>query len=166
MELGRGIARRGAVAAPVPMDQFVCFAAGGGSYAVDILAVREIRAWTPASPLPEMPPHMIGILDLRGAMVPVFDLARRFGGPATRPTPTHVVLVVAVAGGVAGLLVDAVSDIVAVPAGGLLPAPEIERRADAAYLDGLIPQGEGLIAVLGPSRLFDLRGLAAPGAGG
>ncbi|MEM7711252.1 MAG: chemotaxis protein CheW, partial [Pseudomonadota bacterium] len=92
--------------------ELLTFRCGGRSYAVPIMNVREIRGWSPPTPLPHAPAYMLGMVNLRGSVLPVMDLARRLGSPATRDGPRNVIVVVALEGRVHGLMVEAVSDIV------------------------------------------------------
>ena len=78
------------------LRQFVSFVIGEQHYCVDIMAVREIKAWTGTTALPNSPAHIRGVINLRGAIVPVIDLRKRFGQELTEPTPAHVVVIVAV----------------------------------------------------------------------
>ena len=92
-------------------NEFVAFRVGAQDFCVDIMGVREIRGWTPATPLPHAPPFVRGVINLRGAVLPIVDLAMRFGLGLTEPTPRSVIIVVHVHQQIVGLLVDAVSDI-------------------------------------------------------
>lgn len=137
--------------------QYVTFTVGDAEYGVDIMEVREIKGWTQATRLPNAPPYVRGVMNLRGVMVPVFDLRARFGGPPTEVTRTHVVVIVAVAQRALGILVDAVSDIVTIEREAIRPVPEIDGFAAAThYLAGLVSVGERMVALLTLDRLFAL----------
>jgi len=112
------------------------------------MCVREIKGWTEVTPLPNQPDYMRGVLNLRGAIVPIFDVACRFGGGTTEATKTHVVIIVAVDHRIMGLLVDAVSDILDIPDDDVRPAPGIEDRSDNDFVAGLVSMKNGLIAIL------------------
>src|SRR5688572_8622447 len=73
--------------------QLLTFRLAEESYGVDILRVKEIRGWSAVAALPESPPYILGMLNLRGTIVPVIDLRARFGMPATKPTPLTVIIV-------------------------------------------------------------------------
>src|ERR1700733_10199617 len=94
-------------------------------YGVDILAVREIRGWTPVTRIPQAPPYVLGVLNLRGAIVPVLDLRLRFGLKREEYTATTVTVIVTVAGRNFGVVVDAVSDVVDVDAAAIRPVPDM-----------------------------------------
>ena len=143
--------------------QFVTFMVADEAYAVDIMQVREIKAWSEVTRLPNQPEHMRGVLNLRGVIVPIFDLRCRFGGGLTEATAIHVVVIVAVADRVVGILVDAVSDILTVGAEQIRPVPELESRGDRAFLKGLATSGDRMVAILRLDEMFDLNALAADG---
>src|SRR5437016_13137236 len=92
--------------------ELISFAIGDEQYGVDIMAVREIKEWSNVTPLPNQPDYMRGVLNLRGAIVPILDLRSRFGQGLTAATPMHIVLIVQIAGRPIGLLADRVLDIV------------------------------------------------------
>ena len=148
------------VAADAPASgetlQFVTFAVGEEVYAVDIMRVREIKGWTEVTRLPNQPDYMRGVLNLRGVIVPIFDLRCRFGQGLTEATATHVVVIVAVAERIVGILVDTVSDILTVSSDEIRPVPELESRDDRDFLDGLASSGERMVALLNLDELFDL----------
>ncbi|TAN63365.1 MAG: chemotaxis protein CheW [Magnetospirillum sp.] len=127
--------------------QFISFTVGDEEYGVDIMAIREIKGWTPTTPLPEAPAHMRGVIDLRGAIVPIIDLRVRFHHGLTEVTPTHVIIVVAIGEVMVGLLADAVVDIVTVAASDIQAPPDIEHGGGAGYLSGIVTV-EGRMVVL------------------
>lgn len=94
--------------------ELIAFRIGAQEFCVDIMSVREIRGFTPATVLPRAPSFVRGVINLRGAVLPIVDLAARLGFPATDPTVRHVIMVVQVERQVVGLLVDAVLDILTV----------------------------------------------------
>ncbi len=159
-ESGSGATERQSVGEPL---QFVTFTVAEEAYAVDIMQVREIKAWSEVTRLPNQPEHMRGVLNLRGVIVPIFDLRCRFGSGLTDATATHVVVIVAVADRVVGILVDAVSDILTVSAEQIRPVPEMETRGDKDFLKGLATSDDRMVAILRLDALFDLNELAADG---
>lgn len=134
-------------------DQFVTFSAGGTNYGVDIMAVREIRSWTPTTEMPGRHPSSRGMLDIRGKVVEVFDLAVALGGTPSPQAPEQVIVVVSLGERDAGLLVDAVSDIVFADKSKLLEPPEAGTMSER-YVSHLINQGDGLVAILDVEALF------------
>ncbi len=136
--------------------QFIAFKIGKEEYGVDIMAVREIKGWIPATRLPNAPHYVRGVINLRGLMVPIFDLRARFGGGETEITRTHVVIIVKVGERVFGVLVDAVSDILTVTHDQIKPAPEMDRTVDSGYLRGLVTINDRMVALLVLDRLFSV----------
>ncbi|WP_239988628.1 chemotaxis protein CheW [Paramagnetospirillum kuznetsovii] len=133
--------------------QFISFTIGDEEYGVDIMAIREIKGWTASTALPNAPTYMRGVINLRGAIVPILDLRARFGRNATETTPRHVIMVVAVGSRVAGLLVDAVADILAVPAEDIQPVPQLELVA-TGFLTGLVTVEGRMVALLDLDHVF------------
>ena len=103
--------------------QFISFAIGDDQYGVDIMAVREIKGWTDITHLPKQPEYVRGVLNLRGAIVPIVDLRCRFGQGLTETTPLHIVIIVQIGGRQIGLIGDRVLDIVSVDAAEIQPVP-------------------------------------------
>ena len=139
------------------MRQFVSFVVGEQHYCVDIMAVREIKAWTGTTVLPNSPAHIRGVINLRGAIVPVIDLRKRFGQDLTEPTPGHVIVIVAIGDIQNGLLVDGVSDIVTVNQKDIAPIPSMEGEDKNPYFQGLITGQEKLVAVIALDQLVTQR---------
>ena len=145
----------GAIATEAQPRQFITFAIGAEEYGVDIMAVREIKGWTETTTLPQSPPHVRGVINLRGVIVPIYDLRARFGMGSTEPTRSHVVIIVAVRARVVGLLVDAVSDILTVEPSAVRPVPELDRRSEDAFLSGLVALNERMVTLISLEQLFE-----------
>ncbi|MFC3050821.1 chemotaxis protein CheW [Kordiimonas pumila] len=141
--------------------QFVSFRVDESEYGIDIMAVREIQGWVKVTTLPNTPEYVRGVLNLRGIIVPIFDLRCRFGHGLTTASPLHVVIIVAVGERIMGLLVDAVSDILTINTEEILPVPEVEARSEQRFLDGLITVHERMVALLKIERLFDIEKIVA-----
>ena len=139
------------------LRQFVSFVVGEQHYCVDIMAVREIKAWTGTTALPNSPAHIRGVINLRGAIVPVIDLRKRFGQELTEPTPAHVIVIVAIGDIQNGLLVDGVSDIVTVNRKDIAPIPSMDGEDKNPYFQGLITGQEKLVAVIALDQLVTHR---------
>jgi purine-binding chemotaxis protein CheW len=127
-----------AVLGTADSTQFVSFAIGDDHYGVDIMAVREIKGWTNITFLPKQPDYVRGVLNLRGAMVPIIDLRCRFGQGLTEATPIHIVIVVQIGTRSVGLLADRVLDIVSFDASQMQPVPRIVASARLGFLSGLV----------------------------
>ncbi|KIN65026.1 Chemotaxis protein CheW [Sulfitobacter noctilucicola] len=117
-------------------------------YALDIMSVREIRGWTHATPLPHAPQFMKGVINLRGTVLPVMDLALRLGLPERAQNDRNVIIVVKHEDIMTGLLVDAVSDIVAVTSEDLQPPPELASNMAESVVSALTLIDERMIRVL------------------
>ena len=136
-------------------DQYVSFTVGAEEYGVNILAVREIRGWTPESRLPNLPDYVRGVINLRGIIIPIFDLRARFGGGATEVTKRHVVVVMQVGERTRGILVDAISDILAIGPESIKPPPDVDSGLiDAEYLSGLYTAENRMVTLLNVDKLF------------
>lgn len=139
--------------------QFVSFFTGGQEFGVDIVTVREIRGWSETTSIPRSPPHLRGVINLRGAIVPIIDLGARFGAGQTVCSARHVTIIVSVGTRLVGLLVDSVHDIVTALPGDIRPLPDINRAGpDGDFLSGLLAVGERMISLLSlEAVLFDDR---------
>jgi len=134
--------------------QFVTFAIGNEEYAVDIMKVREIQAWSEVTVLPNQPEYMRGVLNLRGIIVPIFDLRSRFNQGITDATSIHVVVIIAVGDRIIGILVDRVSDILTVDSSEIRAVPDVEDREDGEHIIGLVTAEERMVALLDTASLF------------
>ncbi len=105
--------------------ELLSFRVGEQEYSVDIMLVREIRGWTRATPLPHSENYVCGVINLRGAVLPIIDLANRLGIGRTETTERNVIIVVQISTQTIGLLVDAVSDIISIPSSELQAPPDI-----------------------------------------
>lgn len=117
-------------------------------YSVDIMSVREIRGWTRATPLPHAPAHVRGVINLRGTVLPVVDLSVRLGMEPVVGDSRNVIIVVQVGTQTAGLLVNAVSDILALPRSELQPPPELTADAAHSFIEALTIVEGRMIRVL------------------
>lgn len=127
--------------------QFLTFTVGENEFGVDIMSVREIKGWSDCTRLPNTPEHMRGVMNLRGSIIPIFDLRCRFGHGLTEATEKHVVVILAVSERNIGILVDAVSDIVTIAASEIKSPPEISGGIEKRFISGLIAV-EGRMVVL------------------
>jgi purine-binding chemotaxis protein CheW len=128
--------------------QFISFAIGDDQYGVDIMAVREIKGWTDITHLPRQPDYVRGVLNLRGAIVPIVDLRCRFGEGLTETTPLHIVIIVQIGGRQIGLIGDRVLDIVSVEADEIQPVPRTAEGAATDFLSGLVTRDGTMIALI------------------
>jgi purine-binding chemotaxis protein CheW len=129
-------------------QEFIAFHVGEQTYCIDIIAVREIRGWTPATPLPHAPAFVRGVINLRGSVLPVVDLAARLGWPVKEPTARHAVIVVHANGQIVGLLVEAVSNIMTLSPDSIQPTPEVASDLSKSFIQGIVAADREVISVL------------------
>lgn len=136
-------------------QQFLTFTINDEEYGVDIMTVREVKGWSETTRLPNTPAFMRGVLNLRGVVIPIFDLRMRFGGETTQATDKHVVVILAVGDRIAGVLVDTVSDILSVQSTEIKEAPSTDTGLDDRFVHGLIAVEERMVVLLDMEKLFD-----------
>ncbi|CAJ0853059.1 hypothetical protein AMST5_00610 [freshwater sediment metagenome] len=132
----------------VEPQEFIAFHVGEQTYCIDIITVREIRGWTPATPLPHAPSFVRGVINLRGSVLPVVDLAARLGLPIKEPTARHAVIVVQSNGQIVGLLVEAVSNIMTIAPDAIQPTPEVASELSKSFIQGIVAADQQVISVL------------------
>ena len=142
-------------------NELIAFRIGDQEYCVDIMSVREIRGWTPATPLPQSPNYVRGVINLRGAVLPIVDLKSRLGLGIADPSERHVIIVVHIGDRLVGLLVDAVSDILQVEDGALQPVPDVACEVVQSFLHGIVTIEERMISLVSLERILPEEELAA-----
>lgn len=128
--------------------ELVAFRVADQEYCFDIASVREIRGWTAATPLPHSPEYVCGVINLRGSVLPVMDLAARFGEPKTIPEARHVVIVTQVRDQIIGLLVEAVLDILTIESDMLQPTPDVASETAKSFISGMIAMEDRMMRLL------------------
>ncbi|WP_426037644.1 chemotaxis protein CheW [Brevundimonas sp. DC300-4] len=136
-----------------PPGELIAFRIGEQEFCVDIMSVREIRGWTPATPLPRAPGFMKGVINLRGAVLPIIDLGARFGLRTSEPSERHVIMVAHIGGRMVGLLVDAVSDIIQLTNEALQPTPDVASEQVKSFVKGLFALEGRLISLIELDRI-------------
>ena len=147
----------GATNASANQTQFISFAIGDDQYGVDIMAVREIKGWSDITHLPKQPDYVRGVLNLRGAIVPIVDLRCRFGQGLTETTPLHIVIIVQIGGRQIGLIGDRVLDIVSVDAAQIQKVPRTGHGEQTNFLAGLVTHDNVMIALIDLPNLLAAR---------
>lgn len=141
-------------------DQYLTFIVAGEEYGVDILRVQEIRGWESATPLPNAPKHIKGVINLRGTIVPITDLRSCFGLPQVEYSPITVVIVLKVHGEKAsrtvGVVVDAVSDVHTLAKEQMRAAPEMGETAATEAIRGLASVNDKMVILLDMDKLLKL----------
>lgn len=135
-------------------SELIAFRIGNQEFCVNIMSVREIRGWTPATEMPHAPAYMKGVINLRGAVLPIIDLSARLGMKAAEPSARHVIIVAQVNRKVVGLLVDAVSDILTVTDEHIQPVPEISSDIQRQFARGILSIDKRMICLIELEALF------------
>lgn len=135
--------------------QFVTCCVEGEEFAIDILSVQEIIRMVDLTLVPKTAPYIEGVINLRGRIVPVINLRRRFGMPdVPRRTSQSRIIIVYVRKRAVGLLVDAVSEVMRVVKGQIEPAPSIGGAMGAEFVQGVGRIGDRLMTILDLNRLL------------
>jgi purine-binding chemotaxis protein CheW len=137
--------------------QVLTFALGEEIYGVDILRVKEIRGWSPVTRIPQTSPCMLGVLNLRGAIVPVIDLRVRLAMASAEFTAMTVLIVLSLRSAAGtrecGIVVDGVRDVVDVAADSIRPAPSVDGDSAAASIQGIASVGERMLILFDADSL-------------
>lgn len=145
-------------------QQYLSFLLENEEYGIDILRVQELRGWAPVTPIPEMPDYLRGVLNLRGAIIPVIDLRLRFGLPALEYGPTTVVIVINVQNEngerVMGIIVDAVAETYTLATDQIQVSPQIGGVINSEFITGLVAQDEKMIVLMDIDQLMNSGELA------
>jgi purine-binding chemotaxis protein CheW len=125
-------------------NEFLSFRIGGEEYGIDILRVQEIRSYETPTRIASAPHFIKGVVNLRGVIVPIVDLRLKLGCESAEYNGSTVVIVLNVRGPVIGAVVDSVSDVIALAADNIKPAPQLNASVDAGYIMsiGCIKNGE------------------------
>jgi purine-binding chemotaxis protein CheW len=134
--------------------ELIAFRIGNQEFCVDIMSVREIRGWTAATAMPHAPSYVIGIVNLRGAVLPIIDLSARLGMKPTEPTARHVIIVAQVKRQQVGLLVEAVSDILTVTEENIQPTPEVSSDLQRKFARGILAIDKRMICLVELEGIF------------
>jgi len=139
-------------------QQVLTFVLGSETYGVDILRVQEIRGWSSVTKIPHAPPHVLGVLNLRGSIVPIVDMRMKFNLERAEYTAVTVIIVLSVQARKGrrdfGVVVDGVSDVVNVNAAEVKPAPDLGSRAATEHIRGLMPVADRMVVLLDIDRLI------------
>jgi purine-binding chemotaxis protein CheW len=146
-----------ASAVTVNAEQFLTFMLNGEEYGVDILRVQEIKGWESATEIPNTPQYIRGVINLRGTIVPVIDLRRRFAIEPIEYTNTTVIIVLRIRAGdgekTMGFIVDAVSDVYNVTPEQMKPTPEFGGQVRTDYVKGLATVDAKMVILLDIDQL-------------
>jgi purine-binding chemotaxis protein CheW len=142
------------------LRELITFQVEGQVFALDIMAIREIRAWTPVTRLPRVPSYVAGVVNLRGTVLPVIDLAARLGWAPVEASPRHAIIVTQTGSRQTGLIVESVSDIVTIDWDTLQPPPSTADSNVVPFLAGLAAMDDQMVMVLELAALGDSEILA------
>ena len=117
-------------------QQFLTFKLAGEEYGVGILTVQEIRGWSSVTKVPHTPTWLLGVINLRGVVVPIIDLRVKFKFASAEYNDTTVVIILTVATRVVGVVVDGVSDVITLGASQIKPAPSLGSGSDTSHIIG------------------------------
>ncbi len=141
-------------------EKYLVFQIGNESYAIPLLQVQEIRSFTPVTRVPNAPPYVLGVMNLRGNIIAVLDARTRFEIEPQPDEENTVVVVVQVQGKTFGLRVDSVSDVADVPVDQIQPPPPVASEATQKFLSGLVQLGDRVLILLNLPEIFDLNALS------
>ncbi len=116
---------------------FLTFVIGGEEYGIDILKVKEIRAYEKVTKIINSPPFIVGVINLRGCIVPIVDMRVKYNLGSQSYDQFTVVIVLTIAGQLVGMVVDAVSDVVSLAAEQILPAPNLGSNLEFQFILGV-----------------------------
>lgn len=141
--------------------EFVTLVAGGQSFCIEITQIREIRRWSPVTILPHSPVHVLGVINLRGAVIPIIDLAAKLGFDPIKPTERHVIIITAIEDRIVGFLVESVSEILGVDKGAVKETPKSPEDITSKVVDGIIPGEDDMTKIINLKALMPTEPSAA-----
>ncbi len=145
-------------------SQYLTFTLGHEEYGIEILKVQEIKGALSITPIPNTPPHIKGVMNLRGTIIPVIDLRQKFSLEAGQANAFTVIIVVKVGAKVMGLIVDGVSDVLNIPTSDIQATPDFGAQVDARFISGMAKAGEKLVVLLDIDKVLGGEDLATLGS--
>lgn len=149
-----------ATAQPLP-SEFLTFTLGKGEYGVDILKVQEIRGYDTVTCIPDTPDYIKGVINLRGVIVPVIDMRLKFRLDAAEYNASTVMIILNIGTRIVGMVIDSVSDVLALTADQVKPAPEFGNDIDTRYVMGLGTLNQRMLILVNIERLLSSQELQA-----
>lgn len=134
--------------------QYLTFTLGAEEYGVEILRVQEIKGYSAVTPIPNTPAYVKGVMNLRGAIVPIVDLRAKLAMAEAVYNQFTVIIVVRVGVRTFGVVVDAVSDVLDIPATDVQPTPDFGAQVDAPFISGVARTGDRLVILLDIERVL------------
>jgi purine-binding chemotaxis protein CheW len=145
-----------------PTSQFLTFLLDQQEYGLELFKIQEIRGYAPVTPIPNLPPHVRGVMNLRGTVLPVVDLRMKFHLPPIEYNKFTVIVIAMVGEKMVGLLVDAVSDVLQVTQESIRAAPDFGAAVDTRFIDGVFQTREHLAVALNLEKLLSDIELSVP----
>jgi purine-binding chemotaxis protein CheW len=142
------------IGADAGTQQFLTFKLAGEEYGVGILSVQEIRGWSSVTAIPQSPPWLLGVINLRGSVVPVIDLRLKFNYAKAEYNEFTVVIILNLKDRVVGVVVDGVSDVITLAADQIKPAPSLGHNADTSHIIGFGTLDERMRILMDVERLM------------
>jgi len=139
---------------PPASSQFLTFLLDEREYGLELFKIQEIRGYVPVTPIPNVPPHVRGVMNLRGTVLPVVDLRMKFRLPPIEYNKFTVIVIAMVGEKMVGLLVDAVSDVLQVTQEAMRAAPDFGSAVDTRFIDGVFQTREHLAVALNLEKLL------------
>ena len=131
-----------------PAREVITFLIEQQEFCLDVMSIREIRVWTPTTPLVHAPAFVCGMINLRGAVLPIIDLAGRLGYFPTEPASGHAVLVVQIGRLTVGLLVQGVSEILTIDPATIQPLPDAASDETRVFVTGIVVVDQRMISLI------------------
>jgi purine-binding chemotaxis protein CheW len=128
--------------------EMITFLVGAQEFCIDVMSVREIRVWTPATPIAHAPSYVAGVINLRGTVLPIIDFAARLGFPPAEPTTRHAILVAQIGEQTVGLLVEGVSEILTITEDLIQPTPDVASEIAREFVSGIVATQNRMISLV------------------
>ncbi|MGV2184543.1 chemotaxis protein CheW [Rhizobium rhizogenes] len=135
--------------------EIIAFHLGDQQFCIKTTSIREIRGWAAATPLPHAPPDILGVMNLRGSVIPIIDLAAKLGVSSAIDISRAAIVVAEVGQSIVGLVVDQVSDILSIRADQVQPVPDLGTAFDPSFSYGIIPLERGMVCFLNLDHMFE-----------
>lgn len=142
--------------------QFLTFLLEDREYGLELFRIQEICGFAPITPIPNLPPHVRGVMNLRGTVLPVIDLRMKFRLPEVEYTKFTVIVIAKVEDKTVGLLVDAVSDVLHVSTSEMRAAPDFGAEVDTEFINGVFQTHDHLAVALNLEKLLSAHEIAVP----
>jgi purine-binding chemotaxis protein CheW len=140
--------------------QLVSFNIGSEEFGVDILKVQEINRMVEITKVPQAPHYIEGVINLRGKVIPIIDLRKRFNLELKEYDKNTRIVVVDIGGNIMGMVVDSVSEVLRLPSSTIEPPPEIAIGVNSEYIKGVAKLEDRLLIFLDLSKVIDMNEMA------